>query len=368
MNDVQQNAIRSYRPGGWYSIFGDHASVLLPPSEKARVGALWELVDGGAGFDELLDALIASGLRSLPGFVLVSTVEDPTRIVLRGAARAVVTLESGETIEVDGGAAATWVEQALSGVASLQLVLEDEEDGNAVDFAIRGGLVRAARVDQPPYAATGAPAASGSSAAAEPAPPVAESSAPGETVSAESGASSSAPSSSAPSSSVSTGGVAMPVVAAAPGFDPLTDDLPDEAVAQEPTAEEPTAEEPVVEEPARDAPPQFFAQPTAEAGAQQSEAPAAEAGPPQFFAAPVPEADVPRFDAPATQPSPDVEAAQESVPDAGHEAGADVPTEAHAFPFFNDPEPEADESVADAPAEEPAPERPATPEPPQEQP
>ena len=69
--------VRSYRSGGWFGIFGEHATVLLPPSEKARVAALWELVDGGSDFDELLDALIASGLRGLPGFVLVSSGDEP---------------------------------------------------------------------------------------------------------------------------------------------------------------------------------------------------------------------------------------------------------------------------------------------------
>ena len=80
--------VRSYRSGGWFGIFGRHASVLLPPSEKARVAALWELADAGSDFNELLDALITSGLRGLPGFVLISSGDEPTRVVLRGAARA----------------------------------------------------------------------------------------------------------------------------------------------------------------------------------------------------------------------------------------------------------------------------------------
>ena len=46
--------------------------MLLPPAEKARVPAVWALVDDGAGFDEVLDALIADGLRDLTGFALAS--------------------------------------------------------------------------------------------------------------------------------------------------------------------------------------------------------------------------------------------------------------------------------------------------------
>ncbi|MEZ5097074.1 MAG: hypothetical protein R2731_13810 [Nocardioides sp.] len=92
---------RSYRTGRWFGIFGPGATVLLPPSEKARVAPLWELVDAGAGFDEVLDALLSSGLRGLPGFVLVSQLDGATKVVLRGEATAQFVSE-GETVELAG--------------------------------------------------------------------------------------------------------------------------------------------------------------------------------------------------------------------------------------------------------------------------
>ena len=54
-------------PGAWYAVLGDDVVVLLPPGARARVAGLWEMVDGGAGFDEVLDGLISGGLRELPG-------------------------------------------------------------------------------------------------------------------------------------------------------------------------------------------------------------------------------------------------------------------------------------------------------------
>ena len=87
----------SYRGGEWFGVFGENAVVVLPPSEKARVAAVWELVDDGAGFDETLDALISSGLRDLPGFVLVSRDGDETRVVLRGEATDVADQLAGRT-------------------------------------------------------------------------------------------------------------------------------------------------------------------------------------------------------------------------------------------------------------------------------
>ena len=108
----------SCRSGAWFAVLGEHSLVALPPSEKARVAAIWALVDDGAGFDETLDALISSGLRDLPGFVLVCRDGDETRVVLRGEAHAHFTT-ADEVVRVDGEAATTWVERTLHGVQHL---------------------------------------------------------------------------------------------------------------------------------------------------------------------------------------------------------------------------------------------------------
>jgi hypothetical protein len=150
MTEDAVGAARSYRTGSWFGILGEHGTVLLPASEKARVAALWELADGGAGFDELLDALIASGLRGLPAFVLMSNGDDTTRVLLRGEPRAVFELADGEMVEVDAREAATWVERSLSGVVSAQLLVAEPD--TEADFEIDGGLVRVSRIDQPAYA------------------------------------------------------------------------------------------------------------------------------------------------------------------------------------------------------------------------
>ena len=141
------DAIRSYRPGEWFGIFGDRATVVLPPSEKARVAGIWALVDAGAGFDEVLDALISGGLRELPGFVLVSDDGTETKVVIRGAARAEFTA-GGETVTVEGSSATTWAERSLREVTTMRIDVADSEE--AEDLVIPGGLVRMARTDRPP--------------------------------------------------------------------------------------------------------------------------------------------------------------------------------------------------------------------------
>ena len=145
----------SYRPGTWFGIVGEHATVLLPPSEKARAGALWPVVDDGAGFDEVLDALLADGLRALPGFVLLTDDGATTRIVVRGPSRAIFETLGGAAV-VEGSASATWVEQTLRDVTGLSIVLEENDEPL---LTMHSGLVRLAALVSPvPAAAPAMPA------------------------------------------------------------------------------------------------------------------------------------------------------------------------------------------------------------------
>ncbi|GAB6985118.1 FHA domain-containing protein [Nocardioides pyridinolyticus] len=134
----------SCRSGAWFGIFGEGAAVLLPPTEKARVAPVWELVDDGAGFDETLDALISSGLRDLPGFVLVSRDGDETRVVLRGEARAHFAT-GDDVVHVEGDRATTWVERTLHGVTRARLEVADAPDD--ADLVVAHGLLRVATAE-----------------------------------------------------------------------------------------------------------------------------------------------------------------------------------------------------------------------------
>ncbi|MFB9764154.1 hypothetical protein ACFFOS_07140, partial [Nocardioides kongjuensis] len=140
----------SYRTGTWFAVFGPEAAIVLPQSQKDQVVALWAMVDGGAGFDEVLDGLLASGLSRIPGFVLVSTDEGPTRFLLRGADVVATVTAAGETVTVDGGASHTWVERSLDDVTALSISLPaGDGEVDDTDFPILTGLVRVGRIDRP---------------------------------------------------------------------------------------------------------------------------------------------------------------------------------------------------------------------------
>ncbi|GAB4012368.1 FHA domain-containing protein [Nocardioides ultimimeridianus] len=142
----------SYRPGSWYAVFGPQVAVVLPAAQKEYVASLWSLVDGGSGFDEVLDALLASGLSRLPGFALVSTGAGPTRVLLRGVGTSATATSADGEVVLDGAAGGTWVERSIDGITSLTVQVEDAADadgGEQADLAIPAGLVRVARIDRP---------------------------------------------------------------------------------------------------------------------------------------------------------------------------------------------------------------------------
>ena len=117
------------------------------------MAALWQLLDDDADFDDALDAVLAGGLRALPGLVLLGASGDETRILLRGPARAVLTGPEGD-VRLDGSGATTWVERSVRGVTRLLVdVSGDDADraGRAEGLRIDGGLARVSRIEEPPY-------------------------------------------------------------------------------------------------------------------------------------------------------------------------------------------------------------------------
>lgn len=134
----------TFHPGSWYAVSGARTTVLLPPALRHRVADLWEMVDEGADFDDVLDVLIAQGLRELPGFALIGEIGGTTLVLLRGAVTATLESNAGEVF-LDGATASTWVEQ--SAVDVTRLVVELEPTGNSSSGALHAGVVQVGRIE-----------------------------------------------------------------------------------------------------------------------------------------------------------------------------------------------------------------------------
>ena len=130
---------RQLSEGHWYAVLGDRVSLLLPADERPRIAGLWELVDGGADFDEVLDGLLAGGIRTLTGFVLVGH-GDSTRVLVRGRASVAVATPDGD-VTVSGAGEAMWADRTLDGVTGGTVVLEGAAPAD-LDLALTSGIAR----------------------------------------------------------------------------------------------------------------------------------------------------------------------------------------------------------------------------------
>ena len=82
---------------------------------RSRVAGLWDLADGGASFEEVLDGLLADGLSNLAGFALVGH-GDRTRVLVRGDVTA--TFQHASTARSPSPTSPTslWADRTLDGV------------------------------------------------------------------------------------------------------------------------------------------------------------------------------------------------------------------------------------------------------------
>jgi hypothetical protein len=161
-----------FATGDWYAVVGDHATVLLPGSQRGRVAQLWDLADSGADLDAVLDALLAGGLSSLDHFALVAHGDDTTRLIVRGAPSATVSTGSGEEI-VSAAPGTSWAERVVTGVTSIRVTLTGD---GAVEHVLTPGLARVSAVEFGAPAAdpaTGSDAGSDAGSPPEPVEPVA---------------------------------------------------------------------------------------------------------------------------------------------------------------------------------------------------
>jgi hypothetical protein len=146
---VTQRRPWACRAGDWLAALGPEIAVVLPPEARDRAVAVWSLVDDGAGFEEVLDALLRDGLHGLSGFVLVARTGGPggtTRVLVRGSAAVRLAGPEGESV-VTADPARTWTEEARDGVAEVSVSLPPAAEGEPADgdgalLSVTRGLIR----------------------------------------------------------------------------------------------------------------------------------------------------------------------------------------------------------------------------------
>jgi hypothetical protein len=138
-----------YGPGGWVGFAGPSLWLLaeLDPADPL-VGRCWTLVRRGGPVDDVLDAIVSVGFRSLPSFALGWVDGAGGRIVVRGTAAARTVDLAGAVRQIRADGARTWTDQMIGGgLAELELIADAEVAmGCLLPLSAGIGLARALRI------------------------------------------------------------------------------------------------------------------------------------------------------------------------------------------------------------------------------
>jgi hypothetical protein len=133
---------RTFAAGDWYAVVGEQVTALIPTDARARVAGLWDLAHRGAGFEEVLDGLLADGLSNLSGFALIGH-GDRTRVLVRGAVEATLRTPQGD-VAIAHEPDALWGDRTLDGVLGGRISVGTV--GDEPDLALATGVARASVV------------------------------------------------------------------------------------------------------------------------------------------------------------------------------------------------------------------------------
>lgn len=152
-----------YVPGGSIALASASVGMLLAtPPDHPVVDRLLELLDGDADVDDLLDALVRDGLRSLPDFACAEMTDAGLRLVVRGAFTA--TPDAGAPL----AASRPWSDAV---VPATSVVLRGAEEPTGRHMPFRGGIVLASELVLDAALPTARPAAPPPPAPPTPPPP-----------------------------------------------------------------------------------------------------------------------------------------------------------------------------------------------------
>jgi len=132
----------TFRVGPGLALIRSPTFVLVDPRNGEFAETLWNLIDSGAGLNELIEKLLSIGLRSLGDFAMAQLEKDDLRLVLRGNVRASVLVSGGHRAEVEAGGVKTWAESIHHDIESFTLATRKIFRGS-LPFRLDSGLVPA---------------------------------------------------------------------------------------------------------------------------------------------------------------------------------------------------------------------------------
>ena len=148
MTDPQHEEMTSrYVPGDWMLLAGQRSWLLLDqPTDDWTVPSCWPLVRDGADMDDILEAVLAGGLRSIAGFVLVGGSGGDGRVVVRGRATVDITNADGCVRSIAARNSQTWVDEVFQGDPAADIFVHTPQSTDGPELPLVSGIARACRV------------------------------------------------------------------------------------------------------------------------------------------------------------------------------------------------------------------------------
>ena len=150
-----------FRAGRGVALITESTLFLLDASNGSLAEEAWALMQKGAGSEELLEAISATGLRALGSFALAqiesdaadpAAADEPDAVarprVVRVVARGSATIEVGAPAAsrtLSGGGVRTWLEDVVPLEGAIELRLEGDSAAD-MPFRVTSGIVPATAV------------------------------------------------------------------------------------------------------------------------------------------------------------------------------------------------------------------------------
>lgn len=136
-----------YAVGTWFGLIQANGCIVLDPEiEPTRIHTLWSVLSAGAGFSEVVQALVAGGdIDSLPGFAVLVREKQGYHIAVRGCLAVSATTSEG-VVKIQGKRVVTWREEAIVDPLTLSVFVDDCESAQP-QWPLKEGIVLVSKID-----------------------------------------------------------------------------------------------------------------------------------------------------------------------------------------------------------------------------
>lgn len=132
-------------PGQSVGMVTSGAVALLATDRRSQlVGDLWSALVERAPFDDVIELLLATGLRNLPPLALISVEGATTRALVRGDMVARLGREGHADVVIDGSTVSTWLERTEADVETVEMY-PTHDLSEPAGFFVSEGVVPATR-------------------------------------------------------------------------------------------------------------------------------------------------------------------------------------------------------------------------------